>query len=130
MFQPGELVVYGTTGVCRVEEITTPDMRGADRNKAYYLLKPLQQDGVIYTPVDNEKVSIRPVISGESGGTDRSDPRNPGGGLSRTDSTGPGAALPYCGTEPRLQGFDRTDDVHLCQAPTGGGTEAAAGYGG
>ena len=63
MFQPGELVVYGTTGVCRVEEITTPDMRGADRKKSYYLLKPLQQDGVIYTPVDNEKVSIRPVIS-------------------------------------------------------------------
>ena len=65
MFQPGELVVYGTTGVCRVESITRPNLTGADRNKSYYLLKPLQQDGVIYTPVENPKVSIRSLISRE-----------------------------------------------------------------
>lgn len=63
MFQPGDLVVYGTTGVCRVESITRPNLTGADRDKQYYLLKPLQQDGVIYTPVENQKVPIRPVIS-------------------------------------------------------------------
>ena len=63
MFQPGDMVVYGTTGVCRVEEITQPNMSGVDRSKPYYLLKPLFQDGVIYTPVENGKVSIRPVIS-------------------------------------------------------------------
>ena len=65
MFQPGELVVYHTAGVCRVEAITKPNVSGADRNKEYYQLKPLQQDGVIYTPVDNPKVSIRPMISRE-----------------------------------------------------------------
>lgn len=65
MFQPGDLLVYGTTGVCRVEEITCPQSTGPDKNKPYYLLKPLYQDGVIYTPVDNQKVSIRPVISRE-----------------------------------------------------------------
>ncbi|MDO4315361.1 MAG: CarD family transcriptional regulator [Oscillospiraceae bacterium] len=65
MFQPGDLVVYGTTGVCRVESITRPNLTGADRNKQYYLLKPLQQDGVIYTPVENQKVPIRSVISAE-----------------------------------------------------------------
>lgn len=63
MFQPGELVVYGTTGVCRVTEITRPNLTGTDRNKEYYLLKPLHQDGIIYTPVDNEKIPMRPVIS-------------------------------------------------------------------
>lgn len=63
MFQPGDLVVYGTTGVCQVEAITRPNLTGADRNKQYYLLKPLQQDGVIYTPVENQKVPIRSVIS-------------------------------------------------------------------
>lgn len=63
MFQPGELVVYGTTGVCRVEEITRPNLSGPDRNKTYYLLKPLYQDGVIYAPVENAKVPMRPVIS-------------------------------------------------------------------
>ena len=63
MFQPGELVVYGTTGVCRVEGITRPNLSGPDRNKTYYLLKPLYQDGVIYAPVENAKVPMRPVIS-------------------------------------------------------------------
>lgn len=65
MFQAGDLVVYGTTGVCRVESIDQPNMTGADRNKKYYRLKPFYQDGVIYTPVDNTKVSIRPVITRE-----------------------------------------------------------------
>lgn len=65
MFQPEELLVYGTTGVCRVEEITTPDITRADRGRRYYLLKPLYQDGVIYAPVDSDKVPIRPVISRE-----------------------------------------------------------------
>ena len=63
MFHPGDLVVYGTTGVCRVEEIGCPE--GADRNREYYQLKPLRQDGVIYAPVDSEKVPMRPVISPE-----------------------------------------------------------------
>lgn len=63
MFQPGELVVYGATGVCRVEEITRPNLTGTDRNKEYYLLKPLHQDGVIYAPVENAKIPMRPVIS-------------------------------------------------------------------
>ena len=65
MFQPGELVVYGSTGVCRVEEIAGLDQPGGDRNKRYYLLRPLWQDGVIYAPVDSEKVPMRPVISRE-----------------------------------------------------------------
>lgn len=65
MFQPGELVVYGTTGVCRVEEITCPNLTGKDPDKEYYRLDPLHQDGVIYAPVENGKVVIRPVISAE-----------------------------------------------------------------
>ena len=65
MFQAGDLVVYGTTGVCRVESIDQPNTTGPDRHRKYYQLKPLYQDGVIYTPVENTKVSIRPVISRE-----------------------------------------------------------------
>ena len=63
MFQPGELVVYGATGVCRVESIQQPEPHSALQGKTCYLLKPLYQDGVIYTPVDSQKVPIRPVIS-------------------------------------------------------------------
>ena len=65
MFQSGDLVVYGSTGVCRVEELTRPAARGADRGKLFYLLKPLHQDGVIYTPAEGGKVPIRPVIPAE-----------------------------------------------------------------
>ncbi|MCI9579536.1 MAG: CarD family transcriptional regulator [Oscillibacter sp.] len=63
MFQLGELVVYGSTGVCRVEDFAGLDGPGEDREKRYYLLKPLWQDGVIYAPMDSEKVPMRPVIS-------------------------------------------------------------------
>ena len=55
MFQPGDLVVYGATGVCRVEEITCPNPTGLDRNRQFYLLKPLRQDGIIDTPLTIEK---------------------------------------------------------------------------
>ena len=61
MFQPGEVMVYGTSGVCRVEEITR--LPGGDRKRMYYKLKPLWQDGVIYAPVDSEKIPMRRVIS-------------------------------------------------------------------
>ena len=66
MFQPGELLVYGTTGVCRVEGVTRLNQTGPDRDKQYYMLKPLFQDGVIYAPVDSQKVPVRPVISAEA----------------------------------------------------------------
>ena len=69
MFQPGELLVCGPPGVCRVEEITAPDFTRADRGRRYYLLRPLHQDGVIYAPVDSGKVAIRPVISREEAET-------------------------------------------------------------
>ena len=65
MFQIGELVVYGSTGVCRVEGIAGLDQPGRDRGKRYYLLKPLWQDGVIYAPVDSGKVPMRPVMGRE-----------------------------------------------------------------
>ncbi|MCI8809010.1 MAG: hypothetical protein HFF84_02585 [Oscillibacter sp.] len=66
MFQPGDMVVYGSTGVCRVEDVSALEgAKGSDKNKKYYRLSPLQQDGVIYAPVDNAKVPMRPVISAE-----------------------------------------------------------------
>ena len=63
MYLPGEWIIYGSTGVCRVREITTPDFE-KDKSKRYYALKPAYQDGVIYTPVDT-KVFMRPVITKE-----------------------------------------------------------------
>ena len=64
MFQQGDLVVYGATGVCRVEGFGNPDPR--DRSgREFYLLKPLYQDGVVYTPAEGGKVPMRPVMTRE-----------------------------------------------------------------
>lgn len=65
MFQVGDLIMYGSTGVCRVEEITTRDFDRSDPDKLYYTLQPVYQTGVIYAPVENTKVFMRPVISKE-----------------------------------------------------------------
>ena len=65
MFQAGDLLVYGTTGVCRVLSIDRrQEWVGSTRQeRLYYQLKPIYQGGLIYTPVDNDKVSMRPIIS-------------------------------------------------------------------
>lgn len=67
MFQPGELLIYGSTGVCRVLSIDQQQeyVDGVKQTRSYYRLKPLHQDGTIFTPVDSDKVSMRPIISRE-----------------------------------------------------------------
>ena len=64
MFEKGDYVVYGTKGVCQVEEITELAMKGTAEGKLYYVLRPCFQKGsTLFTPVDNEKTIIRPVMS-------------------------------------------------------------------
>ena len=56
MFEVGDMIVYGRTGVCRVA--------GIEENKGqkYYALRPLYQSCSILTPVEG-KIFMRPVIS-------------------------------------------------------------------
>lgn len=64
MYEIGQLVQYGSTGVCRVSEIKnqiSPD--GEER--LYYILQPLYNPCVISVPVESDKVFIRPIISRE-----------------------------------------------------------------
>lgn len=64
VFQVGDLIVYGNTGVCRVEKIGRPDLAGVPEGVDYYTLSPYySQNSKIFTPCDNEKVVMRPVIS-------------------------------------------------------------------
>ncbi|MBR6322067.1 MAG: CarD family transcriptional regulator [Lachnospiraceae bacterium] len=56
MFRPGELIVYGRTGVCRVEKVEEQDHR------QYYCLQALYQNCRIHAPV-NGKVLMRPVLT-------------------------------------------------------------------
>ena len=63
MYQTGDLILYGSTGVCRVTEIVAKKLSRTEPERMYYVLTPLYQSGTITTPVDNAKVYIRPVIS-------------------------------------------------------------------
>ena len=65
MYQTGELILYGGTGVCRVTDIIAKKFSRTEPEKLYYVLAPLYQTGTITTPVENSKVFTRPVISRE-----------------------------------------------------------------
>lgn len=62
-YKEGEYVVYGLTGVCRVEGITTLNMKGIPADREYYSLIPLNQGGKIYSRVDSAQNKMRPIIS-------------------------------------------------------------------
>ena len=64
MFEIGQTVVYGTTGVCTVLSIGPLSMHGMDRKQQYYTLDPLYQDGTVYVPVNGgTKSRLRPPMS-------------------------------------------------------------------
>lgn len=64
MFKIGEYIVYGNSGVCKVEDIGTLDMGGISKHKLYYTLIPMYlKSSKVFTPVDNKKVTMRPIIS-------------------------------------------------------------------
>ena len=54
MYNIGELIVYGRSGVCRVENIGYPEIPGIKKDKLYYTLVPLYNKGKIFIPVDTE----------------------------------------------------------------------------
>lgn len=65
MFQTGEKIIYGQTGVCEVAGLCE---KALDKNgvKQYYTLKPIfQVNNVIYAPVDNDKIFMRHIMSVE-----------------------------------------------------------------
>ena len=63
MFETGSLIVYGNSGICRVEGVSMKQQLGGGQ-AMYYTLTPLFGSGTVYTPVDT-KVFMRPVITGE-----------------------------------------------------------------
>jgi len=62
MYQPGDMIIYGGEGVCRVEAVGTPEIPGTNPDKAYYTLTPLYRTGKVFIPTDTT-VFMRPVIS-------------------------------------------------------------------
>lgn len=65
MYQKGEYVVVGNKGVCVIDNITTLDMSGVDKEREYYILKPVYVPGsTVYVPIDSAE-SMRRVLTKE-----------------------------------------------------------------
>ena len=64
MYQAGEFIVYGTSGVCKVEAVGKSPFEG-EEDKLYYTLTPVAGTETIYLPVDSPD---RPALSQAGGG--------------------------------------------------------------
>ncbi len=63
MFGIGEYV-SSNKGVCKVDQITTLDISGVDKDEQYYILKPVYSTGsTVYVPVEMAEESLRPILS-------------------------------------------------------------------
>lgn len=66
MFGIGEYVVCGNKGVCVVEDVTKLNISDVDKEREYYILKPLYMSGsTVYVPVDSSEKSMRRVLRRE-----------------------------------------------------------------
>ena len=58
MFQKNDYVIYGSNGVCKIQDIGPLDMPGIPKERIYYTLVPYYtKDSQIFTPVDSNKVA-------------------------------------------------------------------------
>ncbi len=64
MYQPGDLIIYGGEGVCRVESVGPLALSDVKSDKLYYTLQPLYCSETVFAPVEG-KVFMRPVIDRE-----------------------------------------------------------------
>ena len=66
MYEVGDFVVKANTGVCKVVNISNPNILGIDRSKMYYQLMPVDNDKAkVYVPIENAYSTIRKIITVE-----------------------------------------------------------------
>ena len=66
MFEAGQYIVYGTTGVCVVEDVKEMDLMGDKQLRQYYVLEPVyDKKSKVYIPVDNKNILMRPLLSND-----------------------------------------------------------------
>lgn len=65
MYEVGDFIYYGGTGVCRVKNIAKRKFPGERESRLFYTIEPLNEEYVIHTPVGGTKVFMRSVISKE-----------------------------------------------------------------
>jgi len=65
VYKKGEYVVVGNKGVCIIDNITTLDISGVDKEREYYILKPVYVPGsTVYVPKDSTE-SMRRILTKE-----------------------------------------------------------------
>ncbi len=64
MFNVGDLIVYGNSGVYSVSEYCKSPVDKHD-TRVFYLLRPMHESAsnIIITPVDNDRIPMRGIIS-------------------------------------------------------------------
>lgn len=65
MYKKGEYVIYGSSGVCQVGEVTTLNFDNVPKDREYYVLFPQNNGGKIYVPVDTADTKMRRMITKE-----------------------------------------------------------------
>ncbi|MBQ8317030.1 MAG: CarD family transcriptional regulator [Lachnospiraceae bacterium] len=66
MFEKGDYIVYGQNGICRIEDITHPEISGYDNDRLYYVLAPERsRESKLYCPTDNTKVVLRKIVTAD-----------------------------------------------------------------
>ena len=63
MIEKGDLVLYGTHGICDVTDVTTVDIPGIDKDRIYYILNARSNNCKIYVAVDGDLSKMRKLIS-------------------------------------------------------------------
>ena len=62
MYQAGDRIIYGGSGVCQVKAVVP--LEGSREDRLYYTLKPIYGSGIVYAPVDGPVFS-RPLMTPE-----------------------------------------------------------------
>ena len=66
MYCVGDIIIYGTQGICKVDAIGPLPMSFADKNRQYYTLRPYYSpEMVIYAPMDNQAIVMRSPLTRE-----------------------------------------------------------------
>ena len=64
MFNIGDFIIYGNNGVCKITNVGPMKMPGVPKDRLYYTMVPCYiRDSEIFTPIDNERVVMRKVMS-------------------------------------------------------------------
>ncbi len=63
MFKINDYIMYGTTGVCKVVDIKEEKFINSTKKVCYVLSPIYSKNTIIKIPIDNDKISMRKVIS-------------------------------------------------------------------